>query len=63
MNSVEVKHTCGICDESKERGIYLYHLFICCECEQKIVHTDPKEPEYKNYISKLKHINQPTMNL
>ncbi|MDL4839090.1 sigma factor G inhibitor Gin [Aquibacillus rhizosphaerae] len=61
MEIIKEQKSCGICDEEKEKGIYLYNLFICCECEHKMIHTEPTEEQYKYYLQKLKHINQPTL--
>ncbi|MCT2534285.1 sigma factor G inhibitor Gin [Aquibacillus koreensis] len=61
MNLSEHKEVCGVCDLEKPKGIHLYNLFICCECEQKMVHTEPSEEQYKFYLDKLKHINQPKL--
>ncbi|GGJ89354.1 anti-sigma-G factor Gin [Lentibacillus kapialis] len=52
---------CGICEEEKERGIHLYKLFICCECETNMIHTEPREEKYRYYLQKLKNMNQPTL--
>ncbi|MEW9675329.1 sigma factor G inhibitor Gin [Lentibacillus sp. L22] len=52
---------CGICEEEKDKGIHLYNLFICCECEHNMIHTEPREEKYQYYLQKLKNINQPTM--
>ena len=49
---------CGICEEKKERGIHLYTMFICTECEYSIIHTEPREEKYRYYVKKLKNINQ-----
>jgi len=38
---------CGICEEEKERGIHLYKMFICTECEQNMIHTEPREEKYR----------------
>ncbi|WP_138420025.1 sigma factor G inhibitor Gin [Aquibacillus sediminis] len=61
MKVAESKRTCGICDETKSKGIYLYNLFVCNECEQKMVHTEPNEEQYQYYVDKLKNMNQPTL--
>ncbi|MBM7573124.1 sigma factor G inhibitor Gin [Aquibacillus albus] len=61
MESMELKEICGICNEDKDKGIHLYNLFICSDCEQKIVQTEPKEEKYKHYVNKLKRVNQPTL--
>ncbi|TXL63419.1 sigma factor G inhibitor Gin [Cerasibacillus terrae] len=52
---------CGICDERKERGIHLYTMYICCDCEHQMIHTEPSEEKYRYYIQKLKHMNQSTL--
>lgn len=52
---------CTICEEEKKRGIHLYNLFICCECERNIVSTEPREQKYQYYLKKLKNMNQPTL--
>lgn len=41
---------CGICDQEKQEGIHLYRLFICKECEQKIIQTEPKEVQYHYFV-------------
>ncbi|WP_226038395.1 sigma factor G inhibitor Gin [Aquibacillus saliphilus] len=62
MKTVEgYKEACGICEQEKYRGIHLYNLFICCECEQKMIHTEPKEEQYQYYLHKLKRISKPTL--
>ena len=52
---------CGICEEEKERGIHLYKMFICTECEQNMIHTEPREEKYRYYLRKLKNMNQPRL--
>lgn len=61
MKSTIAMESCGICEEKKERGIHLYTLFICCECEQNIIHTEPREEKYNYYLQKLKNMNQPRL--
>lgn len=61
MGEPVFKDKCGICEESKARGIYLYNLFICIECEHNMIHTEPREEKYQYYLQKLKNINQPTL--
>lgn len=61
MKTLEKNETCGICEEEREKGIHLYKLFICCECEQKMIHTEPREAQYQYYLNKLKNMNQPTL--
>ncbi|WP_093217532.1 sigma factor G inhibitor Gin [Sediminibacillus albus] len=52
---------CGICNREKPKGIHLYTLFICCDCEQKMIHTEPCEAEYQHYLDKLKNMKQTTL--
>ncbi|GAA0310867.1 uncharacterized protein YlaI [Gracilibacillus halotolerans] len=49
---------CGICDEEKDNGIFIYHMYICEACEKKIVTTDVDNKEYQLFVEKLKGINQ-----
>ena len=49
---------CGICEEEKERGIHLYSLFICTDCEYNMIHTEPREEKYNYYLKKLKNVNK-----
>lgn len=58
MDSIE---RCGVCEEEKEKGIQIYRLFICDECERNMIHTEPKEEKYRYYLKKLKNINQPPL--
>ncbi|SDD66166.1 Inhibitor of sigma-G Gin [Terribacillus halophilus] len=51
---------CGICDQEKQEGIHLYRLFICKQCEQKIIQTEPKEVQYHYFVKKLRNLNQMT---
>lgn len=52
---------CGICEEEKEKGIHLYTLFICTDCEYNMIHTEPREEKYSYYLRKLKNVNQPKL--
>lgn len=61
MEANVLMERCGICEEEKERGIHLYKLFICCECEKNMIHTEPREEKYHYYLQKLKNMNQPTL--
>lgn len=61
MDPISEMVNCGICEEEKGKGIFLYRLFICNECEQNIVHTEPREEKYQYYLRKLKNINQSTL--
>jgi len=54
---------CVICDEQKEKGIYLYTTFICSSCEHNLIHTEPREQKYNYYVKKLKHLDQSTTSI
>lgn len=58
MDAAKALDFCGICEEQKVRGIHLHKLFICCDCERNMVHTEPKEEKYRYYLKKLKNMNQ-----
>ena len=47
---------CLICEEQKDRGIYLLNYFICGSCEQEIVRTDTGERGYSYYLDRLKKV-------
>ncbi|MGN8648204.1 sigma factor G inhibitor Gin [Gracilibacillus sp. HCP3S3_G5_1] len=51
-------HICGICDQAKHEGIFLYQLYICNECEKEIVSISPKDENYQYYVEKLRAVNQ-----
>ncbi|WP_331000871.1 sigma factor G inhibitor Gin [Radiobacillus kanasensis] len=61
METVEHSETCGICEQEKTKGIHLYTLFVCSECEQDMIQTEPNDEKYKYYLKKLKDINRPTL--
>lgn len=61
MHQIILHERCGICEEEKERGIHLYNLFICSECENNMIHTEPREEKYQYYLRKLKNISQPKL--
>ncbi len=49
---------CGVCDQEKSSGMYLYYLFICESCERKMIETSPEDPSYAYFITKLKQMNK-----
>lgn len=61
MEKVLMKHCCGVCEEEKERGIHIYHIFICESCEREIVQTEPEQTEYSNFVEKLRGIVKPKL--
>jgi len=61
MDPIKKREHCGICEEEKEKGIQLYRLFICDECEHNMIHTEPREEKYTYYLKKLKNINTTTL--
>ncbi len=54
MKQRTIYERCGICEEEKKDGIHLYTMFICCECEHNMIHTEPREEKYNYYLRKLK---------
>lgn len=58
MSESMISKRCVICEEEKEKGIQLYNLFICSECERNMIHTQPREEKYQYYLRKLKNMNQ-----
>ncbi|MBM7543132.1 sigma factor G inhibitor Gin [Amphibacillus cookii] len=55
-------HQCSICDNNKEKGIFIYHLFVCEVCEQKLLNTEPEDPNYRFFVNKLKKLHQQAIN-
>ncbi len=58
MKTIIFTSCCGICETEKVEGIHIYQMFICTECEQEIVHTEPEAVIYREYIQKLKGMTQ-----
>ncbi|WP_163539402.1 sigma factor G inhibitor Gin [Gracilibacillus sp. YIM 98692] len=63
MSEKVIQKHCGICEKEKEDGIFLYHFFICSECEKEIVNTKPGESNYQMFVKKLRAINQSSYTL
>ncbi|UOQ50516.1 sigma factor G inhibitor Gin [Gracilibacillus caseinilyticus] len=42
----------------RTEGILLFGFYICHECEQEIVATNPSDASYQYYVEKLRSINQ-----
>ncbi|KGX85453.1 sigma factor G inhibitor Gin [Pontibacillus litoralis] len=49
---------CAVCEREKEVGILVYHTFICRECENEIVATDPSDNKYAYFLKKLRVMNK-----
>lgn len=49
---------CVVCDKEKSVGYYLYHSFICTDCEKKIIETDSSDPAYQVYVEKLRAVRE-----
>lgn len=58
---IQTKACCGICDQEKEAGFYLYQLYICLECEQQIVQAEPEQEIYHQFVKKLKGMTKETL--
>lgn len=54
------RQICQICQEEKKEGIVIYQAFICSECEQEMIMTEPEDERYQYFVKKLKAINQTT---
>ncbi|WP_076821520.1 sigma factor G inhibitor Gin [Bacillus altitudinis] len=52
---------CLICEEKKTKGIYLYHQFLCRDCERKLISTSTSDPSYADYVRKLKNLHTPPL--
>ena len=48
---------CAICELMKKKGIHLYNIYICSECENILVHTETNDPMYNKHVEKLRKMN------
>ncbi|GAB2563808.1 sigma factor G inhibitor Gin [Gracilibacillus alcaliphilus] len=60
MNHHKTHYRCGVCDQRKSNGIFLYQMYLCQECEQEILAIHPHDDHYQFYVKKLRAINQST---
>lgn len=58
-----IGETCVICEEHKEKGIYLYFRFICSECENEMVSTETDDEKYKYYLDQLRKVTEPIVDV
>ncbi|MDA7028408.1 sigma factor G inhibitor Gin [Bacillus sp. CLL-7-23] len=61
MKKRDSGEACIVCEEKKMKGIHLYTKFICEECEKKIISTSTTDPQYSEYVKKLKGIRTPPL--
>lgn len=54
-------HHCHICDTNQSRGIYIFHVYVCESCQEKIITTDPEDPNYHYFVNKLRRIRNSPM--
>ena len=54
-------HYCQICDAKQSRGIYIFHVYVCESCQEKLVTTDPEDPNYRYFVHKLRRIRHSPM--
>ncbi len=47
---------CVVCEEEKNKGIFVYKGFLCEDCEKKIVQTDTDDPQYRFYLRQLRKV-------
>ncbi|MRG88151.1 sigma factor G inhibitor Gin [Salinibacillus xinjiangensis] len=52
-----VKKVCQVCNQEKAEGITVYTTFICLECEQEMINTEPGDEKYQYFVEKLRVIN------
>ncbi|KKB39376.1 sigma factor G inhibitor Gin [Bacillus thermotolerans] len=52
---------CIVCEEEKKEGMYICSSFVCKECEQEMVNTEPEESKYKEFVKKLRKIRKPSV--
>ncbi|MED4300887.1 sigma factor G inhibitor Gin [Geobacillus stearothermophilus] len=45
---------CLVCEQEKEKGIFLFGHFLCIDCNQAIVQTNTDDPNYAFYVQKLR---------
>jgi len=53
----KIGETCIVCEKVKEKGIHLYHSFICIDCEKSIIETETDDPKYQYYLKQLKKVS------
>ena len=58
---MEHKDQCIICEENKEKGIFILQSFICLECENDILQTDTSSPYYSFIIKQMRKLNKVAM--
>ncbi|WP_203364446.1 sigma factor G inhibitor Gin [Bacillus sp. REN10] len=61
MKEKREEHICMICEQSKQKGIYIYKAFICKECERKVLQTAPEEEAYVHFVRKMRKIRIPSV--
>lgn len=61
-NKGSVGETCVICEQNKDKGIHIYTLFICSDCEKEMISTDTSEEKYKHYLTQLRKLTEPMLN-
>ncbi|GGK36278.1 hypothetical protein GCM10010965_31560 [Caldalkalibacillus thermarum] len=50
------KRTCVICTKPKSEGIFIWHHFICRQCEEEIVACEVTDERYPFFIHQLRKI-------
>lgn len=53
------EESCVICEQIKPKGIHLYTMFICTECEKELIQTETSNPKYKYFLQQLKKVTSP----
>lgn len=51
---MDISKKCVICRKDSGNGISVLGRFICCECEENVVHTDVYDEDYDIYKDLIK---------
>lgn len=51
-------HYCHVCETSQSEGMFIYYLYVCDQCQKKMIATDPEDPSYRFFIDKLRRMRE-----
>ncbi|BAM46161.1 MAG: sigma-G inhibitor, Gin [Amphibacillus sp.] len=51
-------HYCHICESNQSDGMFIYYLYVCESCQEKIVATDPEDPDYRVFVHKMRKMRE-----
>lgn len=58
MKKLYKDEACMICEGKEKEGMHINTSFICWECEQEIVQTEPESKKYNEFVKKLSKIKK-----